>query len=378
MNNDFIPTGDQLKDLISQPQCTAGMLNALLRERGVYCTATDKFNTVPCLITSFLSPSESIDLLSNIKTKERLEKVNFRSFQLKKEINILQDLNGKINHETLLQNEFLNYNISNFNDFTSLNGESSDEIILGFEVCRNDILDDWFTTQKFFKGSVEIKKEKTTSNGSLSLNIRLNHTTPETKEVADKISEKVEEILLSNQSIEPSAHNGRVLFDDFTNKNRVNFLYELASSHTNYLFYYKSLDDLHFNIDTELNIDTNAEKINNLLEKGIEQYRIKGKLERIISIKWHHIHPFIKATKVVASYTVSIQEKEVVYEGDCKMSFEFSDYGRKVSINPELCITFVNMKIKNASSSIVHKIESLIMREIEVKKTIFLDKLKIR
>jgi hypothetical protein len=64
---------------------------------------------------------------------------------------------------------------------------------MDFEVCRTDILDDWYITEKFFKGSVEIKKEKNEQVNNLLMNVRLNHTSPETKEIADIILSQIQE-----------------------------------------------------------------------------------------------------------------------------------------------------------------------------------------
>ncbi|MDV2904162.1 hypothetical protein R0H17_21325 [Phytobacter diazotrophicus] len=189
----FIPAGDQLKDLISQPQCTVPMINKILKERGVFCFSSEKLNTVPNLIMSFLSPEESYELLNSIKTKEKLDKINFRDFLMKDDVNLLHHLSGVVEQENILKKDYLNYQISDFNDFTSLDGKSSDAIVMDFEVCRTDILDDWYITEKFFKGSVEIKKEKNEQVNNLLMNVRLNHTSPETKEIADIILSQIQE-----------------------------------------------------------------------------------------------------------------------------------------------------------------------------------------
>ncbi|EGR0233651.1 hypothetical protein FMH17_22160, partial [Vibrio vulnificus] len=162
-----------------------------------------------------------------------------------------------------------------------------------------------------------------------------------------------------------------VLFDDFENEDRVKFLNDLASQHLSYDFYYKKIDDVHFNPDTELETDHLQEEAN-LLEKDIEQYRVKGNLEKIITVKWKRIHPYIKVTKVVASYTIDYKS----YSGECKVSYEFSDYAKRKLINPELCINFINLKLKGASATVMSEVQSIIMREIETRKTELLKKYK--
>ncbi|QLS63058.1 hypothetical protein [Citrobacter sp. RHBSTW-00881] len=70
------------------------------------------------------------------------------------------------------------------------------------------------------------------------------------------------------------------------------------------------------------------------------------------------------------SYTISYES----YSGECKVAYEFSEYGRKTPVNPELCITFINIKVKGASPSKIHDIQSNIMREIELRKVELLTK----
>lgn len=370
---EFIPSGDELKNLVAQLNCTASMINSILRERGVFCSSSEKINTVPNLITSFLSPEESYELLSSIKTKEKIDKVNFRDFEINIDADLLEQLSCVIEPDQLIKSDYVNFEISDFNDFTSLDGRSNNSIILEFEVCRKDILDDWYMTDKFFKGSVELKKNSDDMSTQLLMNVKLNHTSPETKEIAENIISLVENRLIDNKVIKISPHNGKVLLDDFENENRVAFLSELAKQHIGYLFYYKKIDDVHFNPDKESKYEDNLELTSNFLEKKIEQYRVKGDLDEIISIKWKHIHPYVKVTKVVASYSIEYES----YSGECKVSYEFSDYGRKNPVNPELCITFVNIKIKGASPTKLYEIQNAIMREIEIRKAELLRKYKI-
>lgn len=369
---DFIPCGDELKNLVSQQNCSSTMINNLLKERGLFCGVSEKSGTVPNLITSLLSPDESYDLLSNIKTKEKLDKVNFRNFDLKQDVDLLEEVSGFVDVSKITKNGYINYEISDFSDFTSLDGRSNNSVIMEFEICKTDILDDWYITEKFFKGSVEIKKDfnSITGDSQLLMNVKLNHTSPETKEIAENVITLIEGHLENNNIIEHSPHRGRVLMDDFENENRVKFLNELASLHIGYLFYHQKIDDVHFNPDHSTGYEKQSDAVTNFLEKDIDQYRVKGNLENIISIKWKHIHPYVRVTKVVASYTISYES----YSGECKVAYEFSEYGRKTPVNPELCITFINIKVKGASPSKIHDIQSNIMREIELRKVELLTK----
>ncbi|MFD2176932.1 hypothetical protein [Veronia pacifica] len=235
--------------------------------------------------------------------------------------------------------------------------------MLGFEIQREDILDDWHESTKVFRGSVEVKKQS--EGGDLLLNIQLNHTTPECKKVANQFVDRIEKELLYKQVIAESEHGGKVLFDSFENADRVKFLEDLTSQHTDYIFYYQKLDDVSFQPDKEQKEFEDISKDANILEKDIDQYRFKGDLRKIISNKWKKIHPFIKVTRFLATYSVHYNQ----YEGSCKVSYEFSEYNKRKLENPEFGINIVKLTLKGATASDLDYVQNKILHEIELKKT---------
>ncbi|MCG6341205.1 hypothetical protein K6U19_08075 [Vibrio fluvialis] len=363
MSRQFIPSGDELKNLLSQSRCSPGSINTVLRSRGVFCPTSDKANTIPCLMKSFLSPSESLELMENIKTSEKLDRVNFRNFSIDKDVEILDVISGVIGDDDIRPQPFENYRITDFTDFSVETSGSGKSYVLGFEIQREDILDDWHESTKVFRGSIEVKKQ---SDGrDLLLNIQLNHTTPECKKVANQFVDRIEEELLDKHVIVASKESGKVLFNNFGNKERVNFLEDLSSQHTDYIFFYKKLDDVSFQPDKEIDEFENISKDANILEKDIDQYRFRGDLRKIISSKWKKIHPFIKVTKFLATYSVAYKN----YEGVCKVSYEFSEYNKRKPENPEFCVNIVKLTLKGATASELAYVQNIILHEIEQKKT---------
>ncbi|MGR5138886.1 GapS4b family protein [Vibrio jasicida] len=364
MSTKFLPSGDELKNLLSQTRCTPGSINNVLRSRGVFCPSSDKTNTIPCLMKAFLSPCESLALMESIKTSEKLDRVNFRNFSMDQDTEILDVISGVIDEEALRTPPFENYRITDFTDFSLETNDSIDSYVLSFEIQREDILDDWHESTKVFRGSVEIKKQS--EHGDLLLNIQLNHTTPETKKVANQFVERIEKELVAKSVIQESQNGGRVLFDSFENENRVKFLEDLSSQHTGlFEFYYEKLDDVSFVPDKDKAEFENFIKDANILEKDIEQYRFSGDLKKIISHKWKKIHPYIKVTKFVASYDVSYK----TYKGRCKISYEFSEYNKRKLENPEFGINILKLTLKGATSRDIDYVQNKILHAIELKKT---------
>ncbi|PMO72301.1 hypothetical protein [Vibrio splendidus] len=363
MSRQFIPSGDELKNLLSQTRCTPGSINSVLRARGVFCPNSDKTNTIPSLMKSFISPSESLELMECIKTSEKLDRVNFRNFSIDKDTEILDVISGLIDDDAIRPQPFENYRITEFTDFAVETSDIGESYVLGFEIQREDILDDWHDSTKVFRGSVEVKRQS--EGDDLLLNIQLNHTTPECKKVANQFVDRIEKELVDKQVITKSVNGGRVLFDDFENEKRVKFLEDLSSMHRDDVFYYKRLDDVSFQPDKENKEFENFSKETNILEKDIDQYRFRGDLRKIISHKWKKIHPFIKVTKFLATYTVHYK----TYEGSCKVSYEFSEYNKRKLENPEFGINIVKLKLKGSSASDLDYVQNKILNEIELKKT---------
>ncbi|EJG0884296.1 hypothetical protein ACJO1Q_01590 [Vibrio parahaemolyticus] len=364
MSRKFIPSGDELKNLLSQTRCTPSSINTVLRERGVFCPSSDKTNTIPCLMKSFLSPCESLELMESIKTSEKLDRVNFRNFNIDQDTEILDVISGVIDDDATRTPPFENYRITDFTDFSLVTSDIGDSYVLNFEIQREDILDDWHESTKIFRGSIEVKKQS--AGGDLLLNIQLNHTTPETKKVANQFVERIEKELLAKSVIEESRNGGKVLFDTFENESRVKFLEDLSSQHTDlFEFYYEKLDDVSFQPDKENAEFENFIKDANILEKDIEQYRFRGDLKKIISTKWKKIHPYIKVTKFVASYSVHYK----TYEGKCKVSYEFSEYNKRKLENPEFGINILKLTLKGATPRDIDDVQNKILHAIELKKT---------
>lgn len=140
---------------------------------------------------------------------------------------------------------------------------------------------------------------------------------------------------------------------------------DLSSQHTDYIFYYERLDDVSFQPDKENEEFESFSKDANILEKDIDQYRFRGDLRKIISRRWKKIHPFIKVTKFLATYSVSYKK----YKGNCKVSYEFSEYNKRKLENPEFGINIVKLTLKGATASDLDYVQNKILHEIELKKT---------
>lgn len=59
--------------LLSQAKINKTDINHILRSRGVFCSSSEKTDTVPVLVKTIISPSEYNDFISNITVKKHLQ-----------------------------------------------------------------------------------------------------------------------------------------------------------------------------------------------------------------------------------------------------------------------------------------------------------------
>ncbi|MGQ4691316.1 GapS4b family protein [Aeromonas veronii] len=354
-NRQFIPAGEHLKALISQSKVSEADINSVLRGRGVFSHSTEKSDTAPLLIKTIISPREFDQLKSKVTSRESSPKTIFRNLEWSSEDTLIDALHGAIDVDSIVPEQFVNYEIDEFSDFYS--SENPDFVLLDFGIKRTDLLDEWDNQEKYFKGQLELKK---VNGENISVNITMTHTSPETKQVANSILKAAEVHLRNNHYISESAKITEIRFNHFTNENRISFLSAIARKQTEYEFFYKEIVDFQFKPDITKEPDQQIE----WLQKNIDELSVKGDLEKTIFFN-EKLHKNMKAFKLVANYSISFSS----YSGTCKVSFEFPGYAKKGDDFAELVVDFKAFKLTGASQTEIKEVKNLIMKNIEKVKT---------
>lgn len=357
-NRKFVPFGENIKMLLSQSKINKTDINHILRSRGVFCSSSEKTDTVPVLVKTIISPNEYNDFISNITVKETSSKFNLRSLHWESDTSLIDALHESIDKDSIITNNFLNYEISDYSDFYCLDSDP-DHVTLDFEIKRTDLLDNWTEQEKFFKGKIELQKPKDPGE-EVSISITLTHTSPETKIVGDLILQKMETSLKQNKHIREDSNIVKIRFNDFSNENRILFLRNVASKHLNSEFYFKEIVDFQFKPDENSIFDDDVK----WLEKNIDELIIKGNLENTLFLSKKEIHASIQAFRLVASYEITLLD----YKGSCRVSFEFPDFIAKDNKSAELVIDFKSFSMKGMSNKKQFETKQSIMKEIELEK----------
>ncbi|EBN8353930.1 hypothetical protein H9T76_004626, partial [Salmonella enterica] len=184
MDSMILPSGDNLKTLLSQSKISKSEVKSVLRGRGVFCSSDEKNNTVPLLIKTLVSPSEYYFLQDRIKTKEHSTKINMRTLKWDSEESLIDSIGDDFNLSDLIDDPFCNYEVTNVSDFYVK--DNDDSIALDFTIKRIDLMNGWHEAEQYFSGRIELEKNSEKKD-DVEVNISLNHTSQETKLVADKI-----------------------------------------------------------------------------------------------------------------------------------------------------------------------------------------------
>jgi hypothetical protein len=82
----------------------------------------------------------------------------------------------------------------------------------------------WFRGKNEFKGQITF--EKVMTNNKVQLQII--HTSPETAEIAEKVSKNLEKYFKANNYMNPQKEIQRIIFKDFTNEERIQFFLSMT------------------------------------------------------------------------------------------------------------------------------------------------------
>ncbi|WP_213732134.1 GapS4b family protein [Citrobacter europaeus] len=362
----ILPSGDNLKTILSQSKITKADVKSILRNRGVFCSSDEKNNTVPLLMKSLISPSEFNELMDKIKTKEHSSKISMRTLEWSSQETLIDAIGDDMELSSLIDDPFSNYEISYLSDFY-VKCDNVDLVALDFEVKRTDLMSGWNEAQQTFSGRIELEK-KSDQGDKVEVNIAINHTSNETKIIADKILRKLNEHFKGNGHIKPDAEILKIQFNHFNNVNRIAFLKVIAESHRQNEFYFNKIIDVDFHPDEEAAFPEDMK----WLEKNIEEIKLKGSLGDSIFFRNKSIHPNLKIAKLVAKYTM----EDLDYNAECKISYEFPEYSIKRNEAAELVIDFKSFNGKGASAKKINEIKSTIMKTLESVKITAYEKYK--
>lgn len=351
----FIPYGEMLRGYANQNIISNAEIHRILKERGIFTLNQEKEYTVPILQTLLLSPKEFEEVRNSFSKKEDNEKAFSREINWAITNNIFVPEILSVDINDYLKKSLPTCELKQPILFTKLNNNQN-HLIAEFTICRHDRNKSWFEQTNEFTGKVEFINE----NGKG--NIRITHTAPETKDLAEQIIKvqvnKFKQKGLINQDEKPR----KILFSEFSNETRFVFFYRLTT-----------------HLDTEYFSCENIKDISIKPEEDIalpEEIKWMGKLKKILLsgdsldkkdfMKDNKFHKSLVLWNIDAAFTYDYMGEK----GRMTLSLGFSDYSSKANKSEfEINISQFNTE-RNLGIRDKRKLKSQILSEMDRQKSI--------
>lgn len=368
---EILPIGEQLRAMISQSFLTGKNLRDLLSTKGVFIDENDKNKSVPLLMNSILSPKEFLSLVENQQTKEEKFKVNTLTIPCNTDKPLLDIIPPGFSVNKIIKENIVykpNYKVKGNPQFTFV-GKNKENIQLEYEIERENRTKDWVNTKTTHKALITIEKK---ANNEISLVLTKSYTSKETNEINEMVLRSLKGHFKNTNIIKEEVDFVRVLFKDFTNQNRIQFLYSFTSAALSRHIEFVEITDLNVHIDDK--VDT-PQEIKEFIT-GIEKLKINGKeLQEHIFITNNDYHEKIIFSSISLKYKFNFSG----IEGNCIIDYSFPAYLHKQRTNAEFQFDIsinVNRKVKEfANINDLHKsiskiIENQKLEQFEKYKTI--------
>ncbi|MGZ8890879.1 MAG: GapS4b family protein [Nitrososphaeraceae archaeon] len=356
--NRFLPFGESLRAILQHDSIKDRERRQLLRLKGVFVNNSDEDSTFPILTTSLLSPNEFEFLKERLQSKEDREKTITRTLDWESKKTLIAAIPDNFNIQEIIKTNFPKYKVIGNPNFRMFE-DNPNRITLDFKCETINYGKAWFRGKNEFKGQITFEKVKTKDN---KVQLQIIHTSPETTEIAEKVSKNLEKHFKANNYMNPQKEIQRIIFKDFTNKERIQFF--LSMTEGNDVFGFTKATFLDIGPDPSENLPS---EINWLELAKVRELNINGEvLHNLPFLKDKTLHKFMELAEMEIIYDFSLPS----VEGNCKIRFGFYNYFKKRIGNIELVVDFVKINPKDEYVSVpLASIKSQLFKEFEKFKT---------
>ena len=358
----ILPYGEKLRVLLAHSELSSSHHRTILNSKGVFLSNYDKNNTVPALMTTLIDPTEFSQLMDMQFQKEDSEK--YRTLQLpwKGQDDLIETIPKNLNLNFLIEsntNFKPTYHVIGNPQFTRTDSKKKDEILLDFEIERENNTKGWDERKTVHKGSVKLA---ITKKGNIQLITKKTHTSKETHEVGELLLQHLKQHYKANSWTDIDAEFERILFSHFINENRIKFFFGLTGSLSSGVTFEKLT-----NITIGPDPTTDVHKDLKEFLRDIENVKIKGiALQSHMIIAKPEYHQNLILSSMMAKYSFKLAEGN----GSFIVEYTFNDY--EESKNPKAEFQFfvqrINLEKGYKQISNKEKIRRILNTAIETKK----------
>lgn len=358
----MLPFGSMLRPLLNDSCLNDADLNNIFKSRGVFVGDSDKRNTIPLMVTMILSPKEFEMLQEKQETKE--DNPKHRNSVIK---------SSSKNSLTSIISEFqINTDeIEKINDDVHLNSPmvfgyvSKNHLELEYSIIREDLTKDWVRPQSSHSAKVIIIKDE--AQGEIG--ICNEYTSKETDDINKKVIKDVVSFFKSKGEAEDTLET--ICANDFTNRERFNFMLRLAADIEDNSLEFIEIRDVEIGPDP----DNPPKNPNSIIQQNVKKIIINGNgLERNTLLTDDKDKDNLLLRSIEAAYNFNCNG----VKGRCVLQYGFMHFFRNQSGNKnmsqefQVALLFLYAKSGNKTSLnnfVLNKFESLKRKQYETFKS---------
>lgn len=351
----IIPFGEFLRGYINQRYITSAEIVRILRERGIFVFNQDKDYMVPIMQNLLLSPSEFDKVRFSFSEKEDKEKKFSREIIWSENAKIFDPELMFVTLDDVIRRKLPTCKLCKPVSFVQLD-HNPNHIIARFNIERNDMNKSWYEQTNLFHGSVEFINNK--GQGY----IRITHTAPETKDLAEEILRIQVEKYKQKGIIPSEVIPKKILFSEFTNETRFIFFYRLTTQLQNDIFTCLNIKDISIKPD-EVNVLPEGISWMNRMKKIL----ISGdSLDKTFFMSEKSYHSSLVLWSIEAVFSFDYKGEK----GLITICLGFPDYNKKKN-NAEFEITIHSLNTRNRLiPKVKNELESKLLSEMDKQKSI--------
>lgn len=233
----MLPFGEMLRGFVNQSSISNAEIHRILKERGVFALNNDKSYTVPILQTLLLSPKEFEEVRLSLSEREDNEKKFSREIEFNPNATLFHPDCNNVDINDFLKKNLPSCELKCLTRFTKVDN-NPEHLIADFTIIRYDRNKSWYEQKNEFPGKVEIINE----NGKG--HIKITHTAPETKEIAEQIIKQQIQKFKEKGIVAQDAKLKKIIFSEFSNNERFAFFYRLTTHLENDNFTCENIKDI--------------------------------------------------------------------------------------------------------------------------------------
>lgn len=334
----MLPFGAMLRPLLNDSCLSDADLNSVLKSRGVYVGDSDKKNTIPLIMTMVLSPKEFEMLQEKQDTKENNPK-HRNSLVKSKTTNSLTSITSDFNID-IDEIEKLNFDVY-LNSPMEFRYLSKNQLKLEYTIIRTDLTRDWVRPQSTHSGKVTIEKNETTGE----INICNEYTSQETDDINKKVIKDFVKYMKSEGECEDKLET--ISANDFTNRERFNFMLQLAEDSDDGFLKFIDIRDI------EIGPDPNnpPDNPNSIIQQNVKKVIINGTdLQRNSLLTSDEDKENLLLRSIEAAYEFNHNG----IKGRCVLQYGFMHFFRNQNTSQEFQVALRHTSAKSENKTILN------------------------